>query len=97
MTHFPVPTFAPPTSSKQRTETPVALLAAAPIRDLAEAGVAVLSGLAFGIDACAHRGALESGLTVAVLGSGIDACYPAAHRSLWRRVQAAVGPLDRPK
>ncbi len=56
-------------------------------RDLARAGVTVVSGLSFGIDAAAHRGALESeGLTVAVLGSGPDHPYPAAHRSLWRRI-----------
>ncbi len=55
-------------------------------RDLARAGLIVVSGLAFGIDACAHRGALEGGLTVAVLGCGADVAYPAAHRSLWRRV-----------
>jgi DNA processing protein len=55
-------------------------------RELAGAGLAVISGLAFGIDACAHRGALETGRTVAVLGCGADVAYPAAHRSLWRRV-----------
>ena len=56
-------------------------------RELAAAGQVVVSGLAFGIDACAHRGALEGGgLTVAVLGCGADVSYPAAHRSLWRRV-----------
>jgi len=55
-------------------------------RELASAGLAVVSGLAFGIDACAHRGALESGLTVAVLGCGADIAYPAAHRSLWRQI-----------
>jgi len=55
-------------------------------RDLARAGVIVVSGLAFGIDACAHRGALEVGTTVAVLGCGPDTAYPAAHRSLWRQV-----------
>lgn len=55
-------------------------------RELATAGLAVVSGLAFGIDACAHRGALESGLTVAVLGCGADVSYPAAHRSLWRQI-----------
>jgi DNA processing protein len=54
-------------------------------RELAVAGLAVVSGLAFGIDACVHRGALEGGLTVAVLGCGADVAYPAAHRSLWRR------------
>ena len=56
-------------------------------RDLAAAGLVVVSGLAFGVDACAHRGALETGRTVAVLGCGADVAYPAAHRSLWRRVQ----------
>jgi len=56
-------------------------------RDLAAAGIVVVSGLAFGIDACAHRGALETGRTVAVLGCGPDVAYPAAHRSLWRRIQ----------
>ncbi len=55
-------------------------------RDLARAGLPVVGGLAFGIDACAHRGALEAGLTVAVLGCGADVAYPAAHRSLWRRI-----------
>src|SRR5680860_934133 len=55
-------------------------------RELASAGLAVVSGLAFGIDACAHRGAIDSGLTVAVLGCGANLAYPAAHRSLWRRI-----------
>lgn len=55
-------------------------------RELAAAGMVVVSGLAFGIDACAHRGALDSGLTVAVLGCGANIAYPAAHRSLWRRI-----------
>ncbi|MEX2107907.1 MAG: DNA-processing protein DprA [Solirubrobacterales bacterium] len=55
-------------------------------RDLSRAGLVVVSGLAFGIDACAHRGALEAGTTIAVLGCGPDVAYPAAHRSLWRQV-----------
>lgn len=55
-------------------------------RELAAAGLVVVSGLAFGIDACAHRGALEAGRTVAVLGCGADVAYPRAHRSLWRRI-----------
>jgi DNA processing protein len=53
---------------------------------LAAAGVTVISGLAFGVDACAHRGALDAGATIAVLGCGPDIAYPAAHRSLWRRI-----------
>ncbi len=55
-------------------------------RELAGEGIAVVSGLAFGIDSCAHRGALDAGLTVAVLGCGADVAYPAAHRALWRRI-----------
>jgi DNA processing protein len=55
-------------------------------RELAAAGLVVVSGLAFGVDACAHRGALEGGLTFAVLGCGADLAYPAAHRALWRRI-----------
>jgi DNA processing protein len=52
-------------------------------RELAGAGLCVVSGLARGVDAEAHRGALESGgVTVAVLGCGIDRDYPAAHRAL---------------
>jgi len=59
-------------------------------RELAAAGVVVVSGLARGIDGESHRGALESGgLTVAVLGCGIDRDYPAAHRRLARDVARA--------
>lgn len=56
-------------------------------RDLSRAGVAVVSGLALGIDGAAHRGALEgSGGTVAVLGSGPDRPQPTAHRALYGRI-----------
>jgi DNA processing protein len=55
-------------------------------RELSTAGMIVVSGLAFGIDACAHRGAIDaSGPTIAVLGCGPDTAYPAAHRNLWAR------------
>jgi DNA processing protein len=64
-----------------------AQVARALAREIAAAGAVVVSGLARGIDGEAHRGALAAGgLTVAVLGCGIDRDYPNAHRQLARRV-----------
>jgi DNA processing protein len=57
-------------------------------------GVAVVSGLALGIDARAHRGNVDAGApSVAVLGSGLENVYPASNRSLARRVLEAGGAL----
>jgi DNA processing protein len=56
-------------------------------RELAAAGLVVVSGMARGVDGEAHRGALEAdGTTIAVLGCGIDRDYPAAHAELARRI-----------
>jgi len=56
-------------------------------RELAAAGLVVLSGLARGLDGEGHRGALEAGgATVAVLGCGVDRDYPAAHAQLASRI-----------
>ena len=57
-------------------------------------GVTVVSGLAFGIDAAAHRGALAAGgRTVAVMAGGLDRVYPAAHASLARQIVDVGGAL----
>jgi DNA processing protein len=62
-------------------------------RDLSLAGVAVVSGLARGIDAAAHRGALEGGTpTVAVMATGLDRIYPPEHAELARSI-AATGAV----
>ncbi|MEO5739688.1 MAG: DNA-processing protein DprA [Vicinamibacterales bacterium] len=55
--------------------------------DLARRNVAVVSGMARGVDSAAHRGALESGgITIAVFGCGVDVIYPPEHRGLAERI-----------
>ena len=62
--------------------------------DLAHAGVIVVSGLALGVDAAAHEGALlGEGCTIAVLGTGVDVIYPAANTDLAARILAGGGAL----
>src|SRR5206468_6391744 len=56
--------------------------------DLAKMGFTIVSGLARGVDSAAHRGALAGGgITVAVLGSGVDVIYPPEHAPLAREIE----------
>ena len=57
-------------------------------QDIASSGFTVVSGMALGIDARAHQGALRAGgNTIAVLGCGVDICYPAENKKLWNQIQ----------
>lgn len=72
-----------------RAASPYALAVAERLAaDLAARGVAIVSGLARGVDSAAHRGALgANGMTIAVLGSGVDVIYPPEHEDLARGVE----------
>lgn len=62
---------------------------------LAQQGFYITSGLAHGIDASAHRGALQAGQgqTLAVMGTGVNLCYPTANQGLYRQIVEAGGAI----
>jgi len=63
-------------------------------RDLARRGMTIMSGMARGVDTCAHKGALDAGgLTVAVWGTGIDVIYPKENKKLAEQIVAQGGAL----
>jgi DNA processing protein len=60
---------------------------------LSDSGFIITSGMALGIDAAAHCGAIKNGSTIAVLGTGIDVIYPRRHGDLYRRICSEGGVL----
>ena len=77
----------------RRASKPGLQTAEAFARCLAQSGFVVTSGLALGIDGAAHRGALATGRTVAVLGTGLQCLYPQRHAGLADDIVAAGGAL----
>lgn len=63
-------------------------------QELVQAGCVIVSGLAMGVDAVAHKTAIEnSGKTIAVLGSGVDLCYPSSNQSLYNSIIKGHGAI----
>lgn len=64
------------------------------VRDLVEQGFVIVSGLAIGVDSRAHAVTVENkGKTIAVLGSGVDCCFPAVNLSLYRKILETGGAI----
>lgn len=62
------------------------------VKELVDAGCVIVSGLAFGVDSVAHEATLAAkGITIAVLGSGVDICSPVEHQRLYDRIIAEQG------
>lgn len=62
-------------------------------RSLSMSGFVITSGMALGIDAAAHRGAMQGGKTIAVLGTGIDVVYPRHHSGLYQEILSCGGAI----
>ena len=54
--------------------------------ELAEKGIVIMSGMAYGIDEAAHKGALQTGYTIAVMGTGINICYPLQNQKIYHLI-----------
>lgn len=64
-------------------------------KELSEYGISIISGMAYGIDTAAHEGALlRGGKTYAVLGCGVDICYPAINKKLYSKIQEEGGIIS---
>jgi DNA processing protein len=62
--------------------------------DLARQGIVIISGMALGIDAIAHRAALDAGgITIAVVANGVDIIYPASNKDLYKQILANNGAI----